>query len=87
MGPNFAEPPYVLKYKYHAQPALRIGVGARYVISQPNFTGLDCAPPRRFVVIAFDSAEKALAWNDTASTREVTVARIKTTDSMSCGAN
>jgi uncharacterized protein (DUF1330 family) len=34
-------------------------------------------------MLAFDSVEKAQAWSDSAATKEVTAARIKTTDSLS----
>ena len=66
-----------------ASPASLSAAGGRYVIRSQSVTALDGAPPQRFVLIAFDSAEKALAWNNSAATREVTAVRIKTTDSQS----
>ena len=64
-------------------PAALAAGGGRYVIRSQSTTALDGAPPQRFVLIAFDSAEKALAWNNSAATKELTAARIKTTDSQS----
>ena len=66
-----------------ASPAALAAAGGRYVIRSQTVTGLDGAPPQRFVVIAFDSVEKALAWNNSAATREINAVRIKTTDSSS----
>jgi uncharacterized protein (DUF1330 family) len=66
-----------------ASPAALAAAGGHYVIRSQSVTALDGAPPQRFVLIAFDSTEKALAWNNSAATKEVTAARIKTTDSKS----
>ena len=44
---------------------------------------LDGPSPQRFVLLAFDSMEKALAWNELPATKEITAARIKSTDSLS----
>jgi uncharacterized protein (DUF1330 family) len=66
-----------------ASPAALAAAGGHYVIRSQSVTALDGAPPQRFVLIGFDSAEKALAWNTSAATKEVTAARIKTTDSQS----
>jgi uncharacterized protein (DUF1330 family) len=57
--------------------------GGHYVIRSQSVTALDGASPQRFVLIAFDSAEKALDWNNSAAQKEITEARIKTTDSHS----
>jgi uncharacterized protein (DUF1330 family) len=42
-----------------------------FVIRTEKITALDGASPKRFIVIAFDSAEKAKAWNDSAAQGEV----------------
>jgi uncharacterized protein (DUF1330 family) len=55
--------------------------GGRYVIRTQNITALDGTPPKRFVVIAFDSAEKAQAWKAAESSKKVDVIRDKTTKS------
>jgi len=46
-------------------------------------TSLDGKPPQRFVLIAFDSAEKAQTWYDMPAMNELTAMRIKSTDSLS----
>jgi uncharacterized protein (DUF1330 family) len=57
--------------------------GGHYVVRTQKITSLDGTPPQRFIMLAFDSVEKAQAWSDSAATKEVTAARIKTTDSLS----
>ena len=66
-----------------ASPAALAVAGGHYVVRAQKITSLDGTPPQRFVLIAFDNAEKAHAWNDSAATKEITAARIKTTDSLS----
>ena len=53
----------------------------RYVIRTEKITPLDGTAPKRFVVIAFDSMEKAMAWKASASSKEVDVIRDGTTKS------
>jgi uncharacterized protein (DUF1330 family) len=55
--------------------------GGKYVIRTEKITALDGSAPKRFVVIAFDSAEKAKAWKASASAKEVDAIRGKTTKS------
>jgi uncharacterized protein (DUF1330 family) len=55
--------------------------GGRYVIRTEKITPLDGTAPKRFVVIAFDSMEKAMAWKASASSKEVDVIRDGTTKS------
>jgi len=57
--------------------------GGKYVIRSQDIKALDGTPPQRFVLIAFDSPEKALAWHNAAATIDVDSARIKSTDSLS----
>ena len=66
-----------------ASPAALAAAGGRYVVRSQSPIGLDGTPPQRFVLIAFDSPEKAMAWSNSPATKEVTAARIKTTDSLS----
>jgi uncharacterized protein (DUF1330 family) len=63
--------------------AAMAGSGGQFVIRTDKITSLDGPPPQRFVVIAFDSAEKAQAWRNSAAQKEVDAARAKTTDSLS----
>jgi uncharacterized protein (DUF1330 family) len=55
--------------------------GGRYLIRTEKITALDGVAPKRFVVIAFDSVEKAKAWKASPSALEVDVIRDKTTKS------
>jgi uncharacterized protein (DUF1330 family) len=58
-------------------------LGGRYLARTSNITAVDGTPPKRFVIIVFDSVEKAKAWNDVAGQKEVTAVRMKTTKSRS----
>jgi uncharacterized protein (DUF1330 family) len=64
-----------------AGPETLVPFGGKYVIRTEKITALDGTPPKRFVVIAFDSMEKAKAWKASASSKEVDVIRNKTTKS------
>lgn len=55
----------------------------RFVVRTDKITSLDGTPPVRFVLIAFDSAEKAQAWHNSAAQKELDAVRMKTTDSLS----
>ena len=55
--------------------------GGKYVIRTEKIIALDGTAPKRFVVIAFPSVEKARAWKASASSKEVDVIRDKTTKS------
>jgi len=57
--------------------------GGRFVVRTDKITSLDGTPPVRFVLIAFDSAEKAQAWHDSAAQKDLDAVRMKTTDSLS----
>jgi uncharacterized protein (DUF1330 family) len=46
-----------------------------------KITAIDGTPPKRFVVIAFDSMEKAQAWDNSPAQKEVNATRVKTTKS------
>jgi uncharacterized protein (DUF1330 family) len=59
------------------------GSGGNYVIRTDKITSLDGTPPARFVLIKFDSVEKAQAWHNSAAQKEVDAARAKSTDSLS----
>jgi uncharacterized protein (DUF1330 family) len=55
--------------------------GGKFVIRTENIVGIDGTPPKRFVVIAFDSMDKAKAWNASAAQKEVDAIRTQTTTS------
>jgi uncharacterized protein (DUF1330 family) len=55
--------------------------GGRYLARTDKITALDGNAPKRSVIIAFDSKEKAQAWYNSAAQKEVTAIRTKTTKS------
>jgi uncharacterized protein (DUF1330 family) len=66
-----------------ASPARAAALGGRYVIRTETTTALDGTPPKRFVVLAFDSKEKAQGWADAIDIKEINAIRGKTTKSRS----
>jgi uncharacterized protein (DUF1330 family) len=64
-------------------PAATAALGGRYIIRTATTTALDGIPPKRLVVIAFDSKEKAQDWSDSQETKKITAIRNKTTKSSS----
>jgi uncharacterized protein (DUF1330 family) len=64
-----------------ASPETMATFGGKYVIRTETITAVDGTPPKRFVVIAFDSLEKANAWRASANTKEIDAIRAKTTKS------
>jgi uncharacterized protein (DUF1330 family) len=57
--------------------------GGRYVTRTDKITALDGTPPKRMVIIAFESVEKAKAWNASADQKKVNDIRAKSTKSRS----
>lgn len=57
--------------------------GGHYIVRTDKITALDGAAPKRFTVIAFDSPEKAQAWNNSTTQKEVNATIAKTTKSRS----
>jgi uncharacterized protein (DUF1330 family) len=49
--------------------------GGRYVVRTDNPTPLEGIPPKRFVVIAFDTVERAQRWSMSAPVKEVNAVR------------
>ena len=66
-----------------ATPAALAAAGGRDVVRAQKIISLDGPAPQRFVLLAFDSVEKAQAWSDLAASKEVAAARMKSTDSLS----
>jgi uncharacterized protein (DUF1330 family) len=64
-------------------PAAMANSGAKFIIRTDKITALDGTPPARFVLIAFESPEQAMAWHNSELQKAVDAARIKTTDSLS----
>ena len=65
-----------------SMPADVTAAGGHYIIRSQKFIKVDGNPPERFVVIAFDSVEKAQAFLNTPAQKEVNAARIKSTNSL-----
>ena len=55
--------------------------GGKYVIRTENIVGVIGTPPKRFVVIAFDSMDKAKAWSASAAQQEVDAIAAKSMNS------
>jgi len=67
-----------------AEAAARIQqAGGRYVTRTDKITALDGTAPKRMIVIAFDSLEKARAFNEIPSQKEINANRAKNTKSRS----
>jgi uncharacterized protein (DUF1330 family) len=64
-------------------PAAMANSGGKFVVRTDKITALDGTAPQRFVIIAFDSPEKAMAWHNSAAQKEVDAGRMKTSDSLS----
>jgi len=65
-----------------AEPNATLSAGGRFIIRSNSAVGLDGAsPPNRFVVIAFDSEEKAKAWYRSPAITKVNAVRMKATES------
>ena len=57
--------------------------GGRYITRTDKITALDGTPPKRMIIIAFDSLEKAQAFNNSPGQKEINAIRTKTTKSRS----
>ena len=55
--------------------------GGKFIMRSENITASDGTAPKRFVVIAFDSLEKAKTWTASTAQQEVDAIRAKTTKS------
>jgi uncharacterized protein (DUF1330 family) len=57
--------------------------GGRWVIRTDKIISVDGTPPQRLAIIAFDSVEKAQAYENSAAQKEISAARMKSTNSLS----
>jgi uncharacterized protein (DUF1330 family) len=55
--------------------------GGKFIARTDKITALDGTPPKRFVIIAFDSVDQAKAWTASAEQKKVDEIRSKTTKS------
>jgi len=63
-----------------AGPAMA-GLGGQFIVRTENITAASGTPPKRFVVIGFDSLDKAKAWAASPAQKEVDAIREKSTKS------
>src|SRR5450759_5273286 len=63
--------------------ALLKDFGGRYLSRTTKITARDGTAPKRFIIIAFDSAEKAKGWYNSPDQKKVNEIRMKTTKSRS----
>jgi uncharacterized protein (DUF1330 family) len=64
-----------------AEPNATTSAGGRFLVRTNRPVALDGTPPNRFVIIAFDTDEKAKAWYGSQAIKEVNAVRLKTTTS------
>jgi uncharacterized protein (DUF1330 family) len=57
--------------------------GGKFIVRTEKITARDGAPPNRYVVIAFDSMEKAKAWDKLPAQKEIDDMRSKSTKARS----
>lgn len=62
-------------------PAAVAAAGGRILVRTDNCIATDGTPPRRFILVAFDSLEQAKAWNASAAMQEINAGRAKATRS------
>ena len=63
-----------------AGPAMN-AFGGQFVARTEKITAVQGTPPKRFVIIAFDSFDKAKAWSESPAQKEVDAIRDKSTKS------
>jgi uncharacterized protein (DUF1330 family) len=64
-----------------ASPARLAALGGRYLIRSEEATTLEGTAPKRFVLLAFDSKEKAQGWYNAPDIKEINAIRGKTAKS------
>jgi uncharacterized protein (DUF1330 family) len=64
-----------------ASPAATAALGGHYVVRTETATALEGTPPKRFVLLAFDSKDKAQGWYNDPGTKDINAIRAKTTKS------
>ena len=55
--------------------------GGQFIVRTENTVAINGTPPKRFVVIAFDSMDKAKAWETSPAQKEIDALRAKSTKS------
>jgi uncharacterized protein (DUF1330 family) len=75
--------PDEFKQLFPKAPAAVAAAGGQFVTRTEKITGLDGTPPKRFVIIGFDSVDKAKAWSASPAQKEVDAIRTANTKSRS----
>jgi uncharacterized protein (DUF1330 family) len=65
-----------------AEPPV-VAFGGKFLIRTEKLVGIDGTAPKRFVVIGFDSVEKAKAWDASPAQQDIDAMRSKSTKSRS----
>jgi uncharacterized protein (DUF1330 family) len=65
-----------------AEPPV-VAFGGKFVVRTEKIIAIDGVPPARFVVIGFDSVEKAKAWDSSPAQKEIDEMRAKSTKARS----
>ena len=64
-------------------PAAMAAFNGQFITRTEKITALDGTPPKRFVIIGFESVDKAKDWNASAAQKEINDIRGKSTKSRS----
>jgi uncharacterized protein (DUF1330 family) len=64
-------------------PGAVAAFGGQFIARTENITAFDGTPPKRFIVIGFESVDKAKTWDASPAQQEVDAIRIKSTKSRS----
>ena len=75
--------PEGFKQLFPKAPPAVAAFNGQFVTRTEKITALDGTPPKRFVIIGFESAEKAKAWSASAAQKEVDSIRTGNTKSRS----
>ena len=71
------------KQLFPKAPAAVAAFDEQFLTRTEKITALDGTPPKRFVIIGFESVDKAKAWDASAAQKEVNDIRMKNTNSRS----
>jgi uncharacterized protein (DUF1330 family) len=75
------DPEILTKQLLPKEEATLVPFGAQFVIRTQNIVGIDGTPPKRFVVIAFNTGQTARAWAGSAAQKETATMRMTSTKS------
>jgi uncharacterized protein (DUF1330 family) len=76
---NSINDPDLFKTLLPKTAAANAAFGGKNVAVTENIVGLEGTPPKRFIIVAFDSMDKAKAWYDSPAQMEIGAIRKKST--------